>query len=50
MGRGIALSDGQLLSEFTICTADRKFHTADVKIVGGTVVVTATDISDPVAV
>jgi len=50
MGGWIALSDGQSLSEFTICKADRKFYTSDVKIVGGTLVVTATDISDPATV
>ena len=49
MGAGLAAKGGALTG-FTIAGDDKKFHTADAKIVGDTVVVSSDKVSNPVAV
>lgn len=49
-GSGLATSDGQAPTHFTIAGADREFHPAEAKIVGSRVIVSCDEVSDPVAV
>jgi len=49
IGGGLIAKDGDLKG-FTIAGADKTFHPAAAKIVGGTVVVSAPEVSSPVAV
>ncbi len=49
LGGGLVAQDGELKG-FTIAGADRVFHPARAKIVGGTVVVNSAEVPQPVAV
>jgi sialate O-acetylesterase len=50
VGSGLAAKQGEELKGFAIAGADKKFVWADAQIVGDTVVVSSTDVPDPVAV
>jgi sialate O-acetylesterase len=49
-GTGLSTRDGKLPSHFTIAGADKKFHPADAKIEGNSLVVHGPSVSKPVAV
>ena len=46
---GLATRDGKAPSDFTIAGADKKFHSAEAKIDGNTIVVESAAVDDPVA-
>lgn len=50
VGAGLVSQDGQALTGFAICGADRKWVWADARIDGGTVVVSAASVASPIAV
>ena len=49
-GSSLEIHGGNVLKGFAIAGADRKFHWADARIVGDTVVVSSADVSSPLAV
>ncbi len=50
VGAGLSTSDSLPVAGFAVAGADRKFHWADAKISGNTVVLTCRDVEHPVAV
>ncbi|MFZ0637649.1 MAG: sialate O-acetylesterase [Candidatus Acidiferrales bacterium] len=49
VGSGLEASDGGPLKGFTIAGADRKFHRADARIDGDTIVVSSPEVASPVS-
>lgn len=50
LGTGLATKDGAALKGFSIAAADKRFVWADARIVGDTVVVSSSEVPNPVAV
>jgi sialate O-acetylesterase len=50
IGSGLVSSDGLPLSGFAVAGSDRKFHWAEAKIAGDTVVLRCTAVESPIAV
>jgi sialate O-acetylesterase len=50
LGGGLVSRDGKPLTDFTIAGSDGRFYAADAKIVGDKVVVSSSNVGEPVAV
>ena len=49
-GEGLEVKGGEKLTGFTVAGEDKKFHPAEAKLEGDTVIVTSADVTRPVAV